>query len=57
MRLLTIEGQTDAQAILDDMAAASQEEVTAAWDRWDTFDKSEFEDQVEEEASEAPATD
>jgi hypothetical protein len=54
MRLLTIEGQTDAQAILDEMAAASQQELDAAWERWDTFDRSEFEEQVEAEATPEP---
>ena len=53
MRLLTIEGETDAQAILDEMAAAAQEQLDAVWERWDTFDKAQFEDQVEEEAAEA----
>jgi multiple sugar transport system substrate-binding protein len=56
MRLLTIEGQTDAQAILDEMAAASQEELDAAWARWDDFDQSLFEEQVEEEQAEASPT-
>jgi maltose-binding protein MalE len=55
MRLLTIEGQTDAQAILDEMAAAAQEQLDAVWERWDTFDKAQFEDQVEEEQAEASA--
>jgi hypothetical protein len=53
MRLLTVEGETDAQAILDEMAAAAQEQLDEVWERWDTFDQSEFEEQVEEEAAEA----
>ncbi len=55
MRLLTIEGQTDAQAILDDMAAAAQQRLDEVWARWDTFDQADFEDQVEEEQAEASA--
>jgi len=55
MRLLTIEGQTDAQAILDPMAAAAQERLDEVWDRWDTFGEEEFEEQVEEEQAEASA--
>jgi multiple sugar transport system substrate-binding protein len=55
MRLLTIEGETDAQAILDEMAAAAQERLDEVWDRWDTLDKAQFEDQVEEEQAEASA--
>src|SRR5918992_1135881 len=51
IRLMTIEGETDAQAILDGMAAASQEELDAAWQRWDTFDREVFEEQVEAEAT------
>jgi hypothetical protein len=54
IRLLTIEGQTDAQAILDEMAAASQQELDAAWQRWDTFGQEEFEEQVEAEATPEP---
>jgi multiple sugar transport system substrate-binding protein len=55
MRLLTIEGETDAQAILDEMAAAAQERLDEVWERWDTFDEAQFEEQVEEEAAEASA--
>jgi maltose-binding protein MalE len=55
IRLLTVEAETDAQAILDGMASASQEELDAAWERWDTFDRSQFEEQVEEEQAEASA--
>ena len=55
MRLLTIEGETDAQAILDEMAAAAQEQLDEVWARWDTFDQSQFEEQVEEEAAESSA--
>lgn len=55
MRLLTIEGETDAQAILDQLATPAQERLEEVWDRWDTFDQAEFEDQVEEEQAEASA--
>jgi maltose-binding protein MalE len=55
MRLLTVEGETDAQAILDQMAAAAQERLTEVWERWDTFGQDEFEEQVEEEQAEASA--
>ena len=56
MRLpLTIEGETDAQAILDEMAAAAQERLDEVWDRWDSLDQAQFEDQVEEEQAEASA--
>jgi len=55
MRLLTVEGETDAQAILDEMAAAAQQQLDEVWERWDTFDQSQFEEQVEEEAAEASA--
>ena len=37
MRLLTVEGRTDAQAILDKMAAASQVELDRAWDQWESL--------------------
>jgi len=37
MRLLTIEGRTDAQAILDQMAAKSQVELDEAWRRWESL--------------------
>ena len=55
MRRLTIDGDTDAQAILDEMAAAAQEQLDEVWERWDTFDQAQFEDQVEEEQAEASA--
>ncbi|MEA2650524.1 MAG: multiple sugar transport system substrate-binding protein [Chloroflexota bacterium] len=55
MRLLTIEGQTDAQAILDGLAASAQEQLDAVWERWDTLDRAQFEEQVEEEQAEASA--
>jgi len=55
MRLLTIEGETDAQVILDEMAAAAQDRLDEVWERWDTFGEAEFEEQVEEEAAEASA--
>lgn len=55
MRLLTIEGETDAHAILDEMAAAAQERLDEVWDRWDNLDQAQFEDQVEEEQAEASA--
>lgn len=37
MRLLTVEGRTDAQAILDKMAAASQVELDQAWEQWESL--------------------
>ena len=37
MRLLTVEGRTDAQAILDEMAAASQAELDEAWQQWESL--------------------
>jgi multiple sugar transport system substrate-binding protein len=55
MRLLTIEGQSDAQAILDDMAAAAQEQLDSVWERWDTLDQSRFADEVKEEGGGASA--
>jgi len=56
MRLLTVEEETDAQAILDRMATAAQERLDEVWERWDTFDQAQFEDQVEEEQAEASAS-
>jgi multiple sugar transport system substrate-binding protein len=53
MRLLTIEGQTDAQAILDAMATAADARLEELWERWDTLDRAGFEDQVEDEESQA----
>lgn len=37
MRLLTVEERTDAQAILDKMAAASQVELDRAWLQWESL--------------------
>ncbi len=37
MRLLTVEGRTDAQAILDKMAAASHVELDRAWEQWESL--------------------
>jgi len=50
LRLLTIEEQTDAQAILDEMASKAQPRVLEVWERWETLDRQEFEELVEEEA-------
>jgi multiple sugar transport system substrate-binding protein len=55
MRLLTVEGETDAQPILDEMAAAAQERLDEIWVRWDSFGQEEFEEQVEQEQAEASA--
>lgn len=55
MRLLTVEGETDAQAILDQLATAAQERLDEVWERWDAFGQEEFEEQVEEEQAEASA--
>ena len=55
LRLLTVEGQTDAQPILDEMAAAAQADLETVWARWETLDKSEFDEQVEEELASASA--
>lgn len=56
LRLLTVEGQTDAQPILDQMAAQAQDQLDEVWARWESLDQSEFEDQVEEEQAEASAS-
>ena len=53
LRLLTVEKQTDAQPILDEMAAASQAQLQDVWNRWETLGQSDFESQVEAEASAA----
>lgn len=53
LRLLTVEGQQDAQPILDEMAAQAQAALDLVWERWETLDRNEFEDQVEEEQAEA----
>lgn len=37
MRLMTVEGQTDARPILDGMAEAVQEELDQAWVRWESI--------------------
>ena len=55
LRLLTVEGQTEAQPILDEMAAAAQADLETVWARWETLDKSEFDEQVEEELASASA--
>jgi multiple sugar transport system substrate-binding protein len=55
LRLLTVEGQTDAQPILDEMAAAAQADLETVWARWETLDQSEFDEQVEEELASASA--
>lgn len=51
LRLLTVEGQTDAQPILDEMAADAQSQLGRLWERWEKLDKSQFESDVEAEAS------
>ena len=56
LRLLTVEGEPDAQPILDDMAAQAQTLLDEVWERWETLDESEFEQQVEEEQSEEEQT-
>ena len=56
MRRLTIDGETDAQAILDAMAAEAQAQLDEVWARWDSLDRSQFEEQVEEEQAEASAS-
>lgn len=47
LRLLTVEGETDAQPIVDDMAARAQEQLDEVWARWEDLDREDFEDQVE----------
>jgi multiple sugar transport system substrate-binding protein len=54
LRLLTVENQTDAQPILDEMASRAQAELDDVWQRWDTLDKSNFEEEVEAQASASP---
>lgn len=56
LRLLTVEEQTDAQPILDEMAAAAQANLDAVWERWDSLDREQFEEEVEEEQAEASAS-
>ncbi|MDQ3688895.1 MAG: extracellular solute-binding protein [Chloroflexota bacterium] len=53
MRRLTVDGDPAAQPILDEMAALAQERLDEVWARWETLDRSQFEDQVEEEQAEA----
>jgi multiple sugar transport system substrate-binding protein len=53
MRRLTVDGEPSAQPILDEIAAAAQERLDEVWARWETLDRSQFEDQVEEEQAEA----
>lgn len=55
LRLLTVEGKSDAQPILDDMAAASQSQLEEVWQRWETLDKTDFEQEVESQQAEASA--
>lgn len=52
LRLLTVEEQTDAQPILDEMAAEAQEYLDEIWARWDTLSQEDFE---EEAPVESPA--
>lgn len=54
MRRLTIDGDPAAQPILDEMAAAAQARLDEIWARWESLDRSQFEDQVEEEAEASP---
>ena len=56
MRRLTIDGDPAAQPILDEMAAQSQQRLDEVWVRWETLDRSQFEEQVEEEQAEASAS-
>lgn len=37
MRLMTVEGQTDAKPILDEVAEAAQAELDQAWERWESI--------------------
>ena len=53
MRRLTIDGDPAAQPILDELAARAQERLDEVWARWETLDRSQFEEQVEEEQAEA----
>jgi multiple sugar transport system substrate-binding protein len=52
LRLLTVEGETDAQPILDDMAARAQQRLDEIWARWETLSQDQFE---EEAPVESPA--
>ena len=54
MRRLTIDGEPAAQPILDELAARAQERLDEVWARWETLDRSQFEDQVQEEAEATP---
>ncbi|MFN2418020.1 MAG: extracellular solute-binding protein [Candidatus Limnocylindria bacterium] len=53
MRRLTIDGDPAAQPILDELAMRAQPVLDDVWERWETFDRSQFEEQVEEEQAEA----
>ena len=53
MRRLTIDGDPAAQPILDELAARAQARLDEVWARWETLDRSQFEEQVEEEQAEA----
>jgi multiple sugar transport system substrate-binding protein len=53
MRRLVIDGEPEAQPILDEMATRAQERLDEVWARWETLDRSQFEEQVEEEQAEA----
>lgn len=55
LRRLTVEGETDAQPILDQMAADAQQQLDAVWQRWDNLDKSQFGQDVEAQASASEA--
>jgi multiple sugar transport system substrate-binding protein len=46
LRLLTVEGETDAQPILDDMAGRAQQRLDEIWARWDEFDREQFEEEA-----------
>ena len=54
MRRLTIDGEPSAQPILDEMAALAQEQLDEVWERWETLDRSQFEEEVEEEVEASP---
>jgi hypothetical protein len=54
MRRLTVDGEPAAQPILDELAAAAEARLDEVWARWETLDRSDFEDQVEEEAEASP---
>lgn len=56
MRRLTIDGEPAAQPILDEMATRAQERLDEVWARWETLDRSQFEEQVQEEQAEASSS-